>query len=89
MVYDNLGIYLSPRVWWMFKAMGHQNIAVLNGGLPEWIRRGYETVQHKQNNINPGNFEAKFQPEMVKDYDFVLSNVSLKESVLIDARSAG
>jgi thiosulfate/3-mercaptopyruvate sulfurtransferase len=88
-VYDNLGIYLSPRVWWMFKAMGHQNIAVLDGGLPEWISRGYETVQQEENNITRGNFEAKFHPEMVKDYDFVLSNVNLKESVLIDARSAG
>src|SRR5699024_4159411 len=28
-VYDNLGVYTSPRVWWMFKAMGHDNIAVL------------------------------------------------------------
>jgi len=88
-VYDNLGIYFSPRVWWMFKAMGHQNIALLNGGLPDWISQGYETVQRKENNIIPGNFEAKFQFEMVKDYDFVSSNVTLKESVLIDARSAG
>lgn len=88
-VYDNLGIYVSPRVWWMFKVMGHQNIAVLNGGLPEWVRQGYETVQQKENNIIPGNFKAKFQSEMVKDYDFVSSNVSLQESVLIDARSGG
>ncbi|MEH6406361.1 MAG: rhodanese-like domain-containing protein, partial [Leeuwenhoekiella sp.] len=32
-VYDNLGIYFSPRVWWMFKTMGHEQIWVLNGGL--------------------------------------------------------
>lgn len=88
-VYDNLGIYISPRVWWMFKVMGHQNIAVLNGGLPEWIRQGYETVKHKENKIKPGDFKAKFNPEMVKDYDFVSSNVSLQQSVLIDARSPG
>lgn len=88
-VYDNLGIYISPRVWWMFKVMGHQNIAVLNGGLPEWIRQGYETVKHKENKIKPGDFKAKFKPEMVKDYDFVSSNVSLQQSVLIDARSPG
>ncbi|MGB5205912.1 MAG: sulfurtransferase [Eudoraea sp.] len=88
-VYDNLGIYISPRVWWMFKVMGHQNIAVLNGGLPEWISQGYETVQQKENNIKPGDFESKFQPEMVKDYDFVLSNVISQASVLIDARSPG
>ena len=36
-VYDNLGIYNSPRIWWMFKAMGHNNVTVLDGGLPAWI----------------------------------------------------
>lgn len=87
-VYDNLGIYISPRVWWMFKVMGHQNIAVLNGGLPEWIRQGYETVEHKENNLKPGDFEAKFQPAMVVDYDFISSNVTLKESIVLDARSS-
>ena len=34
-VYDNLGIYTSPRVWWMFKAMGHEAVTVLDGGLPD------------------------------------------------------
>jgi len=88
-VYDNLGIYLSPRVWWMFKTMGHQNVAVLNGGLPEWIRLGYTSVSEKGNNVLPGDFQSKFNPEMLKDYNFISSNISLQESVLIDARSAG
>jgi thiosulfate/3-mercaptopyruvate sulfurtransferase len=88
-VYDNLGIYLSPRVWWMFTVMGHQNISVLNGGLPDWISQGYETVVPQKQDIKPGNFKSNFQPEMVKDYDFIKSNVSLQESVLIDARSSG
>jgi len=34
-VYDNLGIYSSPRIWWMFRAMGHKNVAVVDGGLPQ------------------------------------------------------
>lgn len=34
-VYDSLGIYSAQRVWWMLKTMGHRNIAVLNGGLPD------------------------------------------------------
>ena len=36
-VYDKIGIYSSPRAWWMFKAMGHDQVAVLDGGLPAWI----------------------------------------------------
>mgnify|MGYP001323366309 CR=1 FL=1 len=37
--YDDLGVYSSPRVWWMFHLMGFKNIAVLNGGFPDWISK--------------------------------------------------
>ena len=36
-VYDDHGIYSSARAWWMFRAMGHQNVSVLNGGLNTWV----------------------------------------------------
>jgi rhodanese-related sulfurtransferase len=35
-VYDDLGIYSSPRVWWLFHLMGFTNIAIVDGGFPEW-----------------------------------------------------
>ena len=42
-VYDQLGIYSSARVWWLFNLMGFQNIAVLNGGFPVWKSKKYLT----------------------------------------------
>jgi thiosulfate/3-mercaptopyruvate sulfurtransferase len=39
-VYDRLGVFSSPRAWWMFKAMGHAEVAVLDGGLPAWLAAG-------------------------------------------------
>ena len=33
-VYDEYGIYSSARVWWLFKTMGFDNVAVLDGGFP-------------------------------------------------------
>ena len=42
-LYDDKGIYSSPRVWWMLKTMGHKNVAVLNGGLPDWFSKNYPT----------------------------------------------
>jgi len=86
-VYDTLGIYLSPRVWWMFNAMGHSNIYVLNGGLPEWIKEGFPTEIHKENTYLQGNFEARFQRELIKTKEDILENINSKEAVLIDARS--
>jgi len=87
-VYDTLGIYSSPRAWWMFKAMGHQNVYVLNGGLPEWIKEGYPTENQHPVTYSKGNFEAKLQPELIKNKEQILENIKTKESVLLDARSA-
>ena len=87
-VYDSLGIYSSPRVWWMFKAMGHKGIAVLDGGFPEWIAKGFETETIVESKYSKGTFKAIFQTEMIRSIDFVKENLSKKESLVIDARSA-
>lgn len=43
-VYDNQGLFSSPRGWWMLKAVGHQHVSVLNGGLRAWINANLPTV---------------------------------------------
>jgi len=88
-VYDNLGIYTSPRVWWMFKAMGHENIAVLDGGLPEWVREGNPIEDLSELDITKGNFTAAFDKNMVKHMSDVVENVSSKNALVLDARSKG
>lgn len=75
-VYDNLGIYSSPRVWWMFKTMGHSHIAVLDGGLPAWIKQGYPTEERKRRTLIEGNFEANYQVQMVIDAPTILDNIN-------------
>lgn len=41
-VYDGAGLFSAARAWWMFKAFGHENVAVLDGGAPGWTREGME-----------------------------------------------
>ncbi|CAA7405445.1 unnamed protein product [Spirodela intermedia] len=41
-VYDGKGIFSAARVWWMFRAFGHSNVWVLDGGLPLWRASGYD-----------------------------------------------
>ena len=87
-IYDNLGIYSSPRAWWLFKLMGHQNVAVLDGGLPEWISQKYPVEAIPENsNYSIGDFKAEFMPELVKSKEQILENVNTKNAVLIDARA--
>lgn len=87
-VYDSLGIYTSPRVWWMFKAMGHEDIAVLDGGLPEWIAEGFETETIVERRYPTGNFIAFLKAEMIRNIHFVKENLNNNNSLVIDARSA-
>jgi thiosulfate/3-mercaptopyruvate sulfurtransferase len=86
-VSDPAGIYLSPRAWWLFKVMGHEQVWVLDGGLPAWIKEGYLTEKRKEQSYKKGTFTAKFQPQLFKSKEQVLENIQSKEAVLVDARS--
>lgn len=88
-VYDNLGIYTSPRVWWLFKTMGFESVFVLNGGLPEWMNKGFETEEITDLNLERGDFQAHFNPALVRDYNFILENTNRKRELVVDARSSG
>lgn len=86
-VYDNLGIYSSPRVWWMFRAMGHANVAVLDGGLPEWHKLGYPTESILEYKQVKGDFEARFDGSQVAKIPEVKSAITDFQTKVIDARS--
>lgn len=86
-VYDNLGIYTSPRVWWMFKIMGFDNISVLDGGLPDWLSKGYQVEAIQQQVFSKGNLVVNFDSEKIKYFQCLIDNLDLKKFMVIDARS--
>ncbi len=90
-IYDNLGVYSSPRAWWMFKTMGHQQVAVLNGGLSAWKNAGFacETLPKQKRQYSLGNFEANLNHSLVKNQEEILANITTQKVVVIDARSKG
>ena len=88
-VYDNMGIYASPRVWWMFKAMGHENISVLDGGLPEWIKKGNPTEETLKQTFQKGDFTATLHAKFQKNASEIAENIDSKEAIVVDARSEG
>ena len=47
-VYDQKNLFSAPRVWWTFRMFGHENVLVLNGGLPAWLAQGFATVSGLQ-----------------------------------------
>lgn len=88
-VYDDVGIYASPRAWWMLQAMGHTNVAVLDGGLPAWLKAGGTVVDKLAETTESGNFTARLIPNLFCDFEKVLSALHDSTCRILDARSAG
>ena len=88
-VYDNLGIFNSPRVWWMFLAMSHHNIYVLNGGLPAWVSKGFATELKTEKTYPKGDFEGVKVLPQIKDFQFMETYAPLGTVQVVDARSKG
>ncbi len=87
-VFDTNGVYSSPRVWWLFNVMGHKKIAVLNGGLPEWIAKGFRTEKTHLTLFETGTFQANLDHSLVIKFEHVLKNTEEKTFTIVDARSA-
>ena len=88
-VYDDKGIYSSARVWYLFKAFGFDNIAVLDGGLPEWKLANYPLELKTTEIITNGNFIASYHSERFKFFEDIQNSTNNKGHLIIDARSNG
>lgn len=88
-VYDDVGIYASPRAWWMLKAMGHDQVKVLDGGLPAWIDAGLEVDSDYAADVPVGDFVANERPDYFCDFEVVLAALEDADTDILDARSEG
>lgn len=85
-VYDRTGIAMAAaRVWWMFRVFGHDNVRILDGGLPAWVSAGYPLML-KQNNVSPTSYKAGFRPELFVRQEDILKNLTTSAFTVIDAR---
>lgn len=88
-VFDRGGIFSSPRVRWMFLAMGHKNVTVLDGGLSAWKKQGFPLEKPKKSAWKNGDFKANFDTKYIKYYKDVIKNLSDDKFTVVDARSEG
>ena len=87
-VYDDYGIYSCARAWYLFKAFGFDNVAVLDGGLPEWKHQGL-SVEKKSTSVsyNEGDFTGAYNEDYFNFFDSMHAVSEDKEYQIIDARS--
>ncbi len=79
-VYDVVGTTGAARVWWTFRAFGHERVKVLDGGLPKWRAEGRPVE---------GGYAAVARPELVRAQEDMLANIASCAEQVLDARSPG
>lgn len=87
-IYDDSGLFSAARVWWTFRAMGHEAVSVLNGGLPKWLAEGHP-VDAEPVKRHASAFRAALHPEFVCGADAVRRSVGMADSLILDARPQG
>jgi thiosulfate/3-mercaptopyruvate sulfurtransferase len=87
-VYDQRGIMSAPRVWWTFRFFGHDDVVVLDGGLPKWVREG-RPVEEGPVRVGERHFTPRVNSLMVRDRAQITANLQSRREQVLDARSAG
>lgn len=87
-VYDGIGMFASPRVWWLFRVMGAKNVFVLDGGLDGWKAEG-RPLESEVPQYAPASFKINYDASRVVHLDQMRDIVSSSALQIADARSAG
>lgn len=87
--YDSAGLYSAARVWWMFRAMGHEQVQVLNGGLKKWKAEGRPLEDGEPRPRTERHFTAMLNAELVRDVADVEGLIGSSAVQIVDARAPG
>ncbi len=86
-VYDDAGGAFAGRLWWLLRCLGHDNVAVLNGGIKHWQQQGYDITTILPR-VKPASFRAYLNPNLWLSANQVENLLARKAIKLIDARTA-
>jgi thiosulfate/3-mercaptopyruvate sulfurtransferase len=86
-IYDGAGIYSAARAWWMLRAMGHEEVAVLDGGFPKWKREG-RPIEDMVAAPYPRHFTPRANNAILRNFDQMKANLIKRGEQIVDARGA-
>jgi len=87
--YDQKGLASAARGWWLMGLFGHDNAAVLDGGLPKWTKEGRATQSGEPAAPSPTTFRADYRATRLRGVGDVLRNTETRAELVLDARAAG
>lgn len=83
--YDDSRLAFGSRLWWLLRYLGHEQVALLDGGWGAWQAAGYPVTDALPTS-NPGTFVPQLRQEWVVDIEAVKARKDLPEVALIDSR---
>lgn len=86
-IYDQFGVRSAARAWWMFRAMSHDDVVVLDGGLPKWIAEG-RPVEDLPTPPRERHFTARPTSDLVRSFEQVKRALASGAEQVVDARPA-
>lgn len=87
-VYDADGMFSAARVWWTFRAMGKEDVAILNGGLAKWKREGFPVEDGPATERSIRHFTSRRIGALIRDRDDILAVSNNNSEQIVDARAA-
>jgi thiosulfate/3-mercaptopyruvate sulfurtransferase len=87
-VYDGAGLFSAARVWWLFRLMGHDHVAVLDGGLPKWRAEG-RPLDSRPPVLVPHPMSVRPRRHMLRDRAALEAALARGEELILDARGPG
>jgi len=87
--YDQRGIFSAARGWWLMGLFGHDAAAVLDGGLPKWLREERPTESGEPPPPLPASFRPDLRAARLRGIGDMLANIRSGEELVLDARAAG
>lgn len=87
-VYDNSPLSSSGRAWWLLRLFGARSVAILDGGLGQWIAQGRPTENGEAAPRNSSRFRAQRDDAQIRHKADILANLDSRAAQLVDARGA-
>ncbi|MFB5950668.1 3-mercaptopyruvate sulfurtransferase [Klebsiella pasteurii] len=87
-VYDEGNLFSAPRAWWMLRTFGVERVSIVAGGLEGW-RRDELPLEQGLPELPEGEFDANFDPQVIKRLTDVLLVSHEGSAQIVDARPAG